>query len=154
MIKYIIFSIKLNFVIKNMFYLISQSIVIWLLSKNFHCSLDHMNWSYELVQSYQLVHMTWNKFTTTPAGSACWNQHMSPQTCINIEGHHILYLTSPNWIYVFTLNFFICACKYILFCNLHMWINTIFSHPDIAGSVRVSLVVGVHSQSEYWNICY
>ena len=31
------------------------------------------------------------------------------------------------------------------FCNLHMWINTIFSHADIAGSFRVSLVVGVHS---------
>ena len=31
------------------------------------------------------------------------------------------------------------------FCNLCMWINTIFSHADIAGSFRVSLVVGVHS---------
>ena len=31
------------------------------------------------------------------------------------------------------------------FCNLHMWINTIFNHGDIAGSFRVSLVVGVHS---------
>ena len=31
------------------------------------------------------------------------------------------------------------------FCNLHMWINTILSHADIAGSFRVSLVVGVHS---------
>ena len=31
------------------------------------------------------------------------------------------------------------------FYNLHMWINTIFSHADIAGPFRVSLVVGVHS---------
>ena len=41
---------------------------------------------------------------------------------------------------------FICACEYILFfCNLHLWINNIFSHADTAGSFRVSLVVGVHS---------
>ena len=31
------------------------------------------------------------------------------------------------------------------FCNLHMWINTICSHANIAGSFRVSLVVVVHS---------
>ena len=48
--------------------------------------------------------------------------------------------------HVFTLNFFICACEYILFLqSTYMWINTIFSHADIAGSFRVSLVVGVHS---------
>ena len=69
-------------------------------------------------------------------------------TCINIKGHYILYLTSPNWIYanMFLLSTFSSVHVSIsYFCNLHMWINTIFSHADIAGSFRVSLVVRVHS---------
>ena len=69
-------------------------------------------------------------------------------TRINMEGHHIIYLTSPDWIYakMFLLSTF--SSMHVntsYFCNLHMWINTIFSHADIAASFRVSLVVRVHS---------
>ena len=73
---------------------------------------------------------------------------LCPLTRINIKGHYVLYLTSPNWIYanMFLLSTFSSMHVNIsYFCNLHMWISTIFSHADIAGSFRVSLVVGVHS---------
>ena len=47
--------------------------------------------------------------------------------------------------HIFTLYFSSMHVNISYFCNLHMWINTFFSHADIAGSFRVSLVVGVHS---------
>ena len=111
----------------------------------------------------------------TPAGSACWNQYTSPQTdtfyivswyiekvlfFCQMLSHFVSVDSYQHWRsscfvfdfpklnlcqHVFTLNVFICACKYILFLHLHMWINTIFSHADITGSFRASLVVGVHS---------
>ena len=69
-------------------------------------------------------------------------------TRINIEDHHVLYLTLQKLNlcqHVFTLNFSSVHVNISYFCNLHMWINNIFSYADIAGSFRVRLMVGVHS---------
>ena len=93
---------------------------------------------------FTLFHGTYRKFYFCV--KCCHT--LCPLTHINIEGHHVLYLTSPNWIYanMFLLSTFSSVHVNIsYFYNLHMWINTIFSHADITGSFRASLVVGFHS---------